>query len=228
MILKRLATRRTLAIGAVALAVVVGCGAAIAATKAVVDPEAEREAFQAAVAEKLGVTEAELENAYKEATVERLDAAVAAGRITEEQAEAMRERIESGDVFGPHIFGFGHHLRGPGHHLEGAAAYLGLTESELHEQLRAGKSLAEIAEAEGKSLAGLKDAMLADAKEKLDQAVEDGKLTAAQRDAMLDRLESSIDDLVNGTPPADRGHPFGHRFGGPPMGDMDAAFPPDA
>jgi len=27
---------------------------------------------------------------------------------------------------------------------------------------------------------------------------------------------------------ADGGRPFGHRFGGPPMGHMDAALPPDA
>jgi uncharacterized membrane protein len=231
MTLKRLATRRTLVIGAVALAVVVGCGAAIAATKAVVDPEAEREAFQAAVAEKLGVTTAELENAYQEAALEQLDAAVEAGRLTKEQADAIRDRIESGDVFGPHLFFGDHPHGGPGLHgppLDGAADYLGLTETELHEQLRAGKSLAEIAKAEGKSVDGLKDALLADAKERLDQVVEDGRLTAAQRDEMLERLESKIDDLVNGTPPADRGHPFGQRFGGPPMGHMDAAFPPDA
>jgi hypothetical protein len=234
MTLRRFTTKRTLAAGAVILAVVVGCGAAIAATRAVVDPEAEREAFQAAVADKLGVTTTELENAYEEAALQQLEAAVEAGRITEERADAIRERIESGDFLGPPGFGlfggFGFHLRGPGHHLEGAADYLGLTEAELHDQLRAGQSLAEIAEAEGKSVDGLKAALLASAKERLDQAVEAGKLTAAQRDELLERLESSIDDFVNGTPPAMRSFRFGHRFGGPPMGPMDGAFrfPPDA
>ena len=228
MTLRRFATKRTLAVGAAILAVVVGCGAAIAATKAVVDPGADREAFQAAVAEKLGVTTAELETAYEEVALEQLDAAVEAGRITEEQADAIRERIESGDGLGPLGFGpfGGIHVHGPGHHLEGAADYLGLTEAELHEQLRAGKSLAEIAAAEGKSVDGLKASMVASAKEELDQAVEDGRLQAAQRDEMLERLGSKIDDIVNGTP--NRGFRFGHRFGGPPMDPMGTAFPPDA
>ena len=104
--LKRLATKRTLVVGAVALAVTLGAGAAVAATSDVFDPEAEQEAFQAAVAEKLGVTTDELQDAYKEAALEQLDAAVAAGRLTEEQADAIRERIESGDFLGPHGFGF--------------------------------------------------------------------------------------------------------------------------
>ncbi len=118
--LKRFAARRTLIVCTIAAAVVVGAGAAVAATNGVFDPEQEREAFQAAVAEKLGVTTAELENAYKAAALEQLDAAVAAGRLTEEQAAAIRERIEAGAFLGPHFgFGFKHHLEGrPG--LEGS------------------------------------------------------------------------------------------------------------
>lgn len=213
--LRRLATKRTFVLGALAVAVAVGGGAAVAATSEVFDPEEEREAFQSAVAEKLGVTTTELENAYKAAAIERLGAAVEAGRLTDEQADEIRERIESGDVLGPHLF-FGGHLRGPGHHLAGAADYLGLTEAELHEQLRAGESLADIAKAEGKSVDGLRVAMLEAAKEKLEQAVEDGRITEAQRDEMLERLESELDDIVNGTLPEGGpgfGRPFGHHLG---------------
>lgn len=229
MSLTRHATKRTLIICAIGLAVMVGAGAAIAATTRVFDPKEEQEAFQAAVAEKLGVTTAELEDAYKEAALERLEAAVAAGRITESEAAAIRERIESGDFLGPHGFrGFGLHVEhGPGHHLTAAADYLDLTEAQLRERLLDGESLAEIAEAQGKSVAGLKQALLADAKAKLDQAVQEGRITSAQRDEMLQRLESMVDDLVNRTGPPEIGPRFGHRFGGP--GPMDGAFaPPDA
>jgi transposase len=231
--LRKFATRRTAILGAVVLTVAIGAGVAMAANSEVFDPEGERQAFQAAVAEKLGVTTTELENAYKAAALERLDAAVAAGRITEEQADAIRERIESGDFLGPPGFGFGFgfgphfHVEGPGH-LDGAADYLGLTETELDERLREGQSLAEIAEAEGKSVSGLKQALLAAAKDGLDQAVEDGRLTDAQRDEMLERLESKIDNLVNGKPLLERGPGFGFKFDGP----MDSSFvplaPPDA
>jgi hypothetical protein len=196
----------------------VGAGAAVAAGKDVFDPEQEREAFQAAVAEKLGVTTDELQDAYKAAALEQLDAAAAAGGLTQEQADAIRERIESGDFLGPHGFGFfgGHGLRLPGHHLEGAADYLGLTEEELHERLRNGLSLADIATAEGRSVDGLKLALLASARERLDQAVEDGHVTPAQRDELLQQLEAKIDDLVNAEGLPGRPPRFGHRFG--PMG----------
>ena len=226
--IKRFATRRTLVVGAVVAVVALGAGAAVAATSGVFDPKQEQEAFQAAVAAELGVTTTELQNAYKAASLERLDAAVAAGRLTEEQADAIRERIESGDFLGPH-FGFGGpgmHGPGFGFHLAGAADYLGLTEVELHEKLRAGQSLAEIAKAEGKSVSGLEQAMLAAAKTNLDQAVKDGKLTQAQADAMLDRLEANIDDLVNRTGPPDHGPGFGFRSGGGPM--HGSWSPPDA
>jgi hypothetical protein len=216
--LKRLGTKRALVAGVAALAVVVGAGAAIAAGTDVFDPKAEHDAFQAAVAEELGVTTKQLQDAYKTAALDRLDAAVAAGRITKEQADAMRTRIQSGE-FGPMggMGGPGMHgpeMRGPhAGHLDAAATYLGLTEAQLREKLIAGQSLAEIAEAEGKSVDGLKAAMLADAKTKLDQAVKDGTITAAQRDEMLKGMESRLDDMINRTGP-----PMGGMHGGPGFG----------
>ena len=221
---KRLTTRRTLAVGAAAVAATLGAGAAIAAASDAFDPKEEQEAFQAAVAEELGVTTTQLQNAYKAAALEQLEAAVAAGRLTEEQADEIRERIESGDFLGPAGFGFfgGHGLRGPGHHLEGAADYLGLAEDELHERLRNGDSLAEIAEAEGRSIAGLKLALVAAAKERLDEAVAEGRITASQRDELLEQLESKVDDLVNGEGLPGRPPHFGHRFDRP----MDSSFVP--
>lgn len=237
---RRLVSKRAAVAAAAALVVAVGAGAAIAAATDAFDPQAERDAFQAAVAKKLGVTTKQLEDAYKAAALERLDAAVAAGRITKAQADVLRERIESGDYPGP---GFG--LRGPGmhgggKHLAAAAEYLGLDIDALVEKLRSGQSLAEVAKAEGKSVEGLKQAILADAKSRLDQAVKDGRITDAQRDAMLERLEAGLEDIVNGTGPCLRGGPgggpgFGHGFGrGPGFGFHDGAFgggmvaPPDA
>jgi hypothetical protein len=222
--LKPPATTRAFVVGAIVLAVTLGAGAAVAATSGAFDPKEEQEAFEAAVAEKLGVTTQELQNAYKEASLERLEAAVAAGRITEEEADAIREGIESGNFLGPKGFGFGPHIHiegGPA--LDGAADYLGLSEAELHERLRNGESLAEIAKDEGKSVDGLEQALLAAAKERLDQAVEDGRITAVQRNEMVDRLESKIGALVNGEPFLERHRPgLGQRFDGP----MDGAFVP--
>lgn len=101
------------------------------------------------------------------------------------------------------VFGFG-----PGAPLDGAADYLGLADDELRERLHDGRTLAEIARAQGKSVQGLEDALLAAARERLDEAVKRGPLTGEQRDELLRGLASRIGDLVAGRLPAPP------RFGG--------------
>lgn len=75
-----------------------------------------------------------------------------------------------------------------------AAEALGLTPEEFFAELRAGKSLAEIAEEKGVDVQTVYDAMNAargEAREQaLQQAVEDGRITQEQADQMLERLES--------------------------------------
>src|SRR5262249_49431336 len=107
---------------------------------------------------------------------------------------------------------------GPGFGLDGAnglgaaADYLGLSQSELRTKLGAGKSLADIAKDQGKSVDGLVNALVADAKTKLDQGVKDGKLTQAQADQLLSDIKQHITDFVNGTAPMG----FGPSFRGGP------------
>jgi hypothetical protein len=101
-----------------------------------------------------------------------------------------------------------------GEKLSAAADYLGLSEAQLRTKLTAGRTLADIAKARGKSVDGLKQAILAEAGKKLDQLVEAGELTRAEADEMLARLKSHIDELVDhGTfrervGPTAREHPF--------------------
>lgn len=83
-----------------------------------------------------------------------------------------------------------------------AADYLGLDESALREQLEDGRSLADVARAQGKSVDGLQDAIVAATKTRLDKAVDDGWLGAKQRDAILSELRDHVDELVAGTRPA--------------------------
>ena len=234
-------TKRTAAVGA-ALAVVAGgaVGGALAAT-GTFDPKAERQAFLDDAAGRLGVTSAKLEAALKGAAVARVDAALAAGRITKDEAQAMKDAINSGKLplggpgpgFGP---GFGHHQLhgGIGHDLDAAASYLGLTEAQLRTELEAGKSLADIAKAHGKSVDGLKQAILSSAQTELDEAVKDGRLTKAQADQLLAGLTAQLDSIVNRTgfgPDHDGPGPgprFGfrrHDFGGMPQGYAPADAP---
>ena len=229
-----LKSKRTLAVAG-ALALGVGAGGAVAASKG----STSENGFLARVAGHLGISTQKLEDATKAAAIDQVDADLKAGRITKAQADEMKARINEGVVplffGGPHRFGdFGHHGGRPGGfgfhrggHLSAAADYLGLTVPQLVQKLFAGSSLADVAEAQGKSVDGLEKAMLADAKTHLDQAVKAGMLTEAQATRMLNELKSRIDQIVNGTfrGPGER-REF-HRRGGPP-GDAGLGFLPPA
>jgi hypothetical protein len=222
-------SRRKVAAGALAVLAVAGGGAAIAATQ--LSPQQESQAVLDDAAGQLGVTPDQLSAALKSALEKRVDAAVAAGRITKAQGDELKRRIESGDL---PLFGFGG-PRGPGeleHHglfrgLDAAASYLGVSEEELHSQLESGKTLAEVAKAGGKGVGGLVDALVADAKAHVDEGVKEGDLTQAQADAMLARLRRGITAMVNGQrpdgPPAWGSHEGFRGFDGPPDFGGDAA-----
>jgi polyhydroxyalkanoate synthesis regulator phasin len=189
--------KRTIVAGAVAALAIAGGGAAFAATQGDGDPRAESQAIVSDAAKELGIEPAKLTAALKQAFANRIDAAVADGRLTKEQGDELKQRIQDGDfpLFGP---GFGFH-KGIGVHvgLDAAATYLGLSGEELRTSLESGKTLAEVAKERGKSVDGLIDAMVAEATKQLDEAVAAGKLTKERRDAMVADLKERITELVN-------------------------------
>ena len=196
-----------------------GTGAAIGAGSPDEAKQAENEIL-ADAAERLDTTPDALRDALGAAVDAQLDQAVEDGRLTQEQAdEIRRHRQESGRVLG---IG-GHH--GPGHPggpppfgkrggpLAGVADALGIPHGQLIRRLRRGSTLAEIARAEGRSVAEVKAAALEAAEKRLDAAVADDDITSAQAEEMLERLGAHIDELAeeglpDGPPPGRRG---GHR-----------------
>ena len=97
--------------------------------------------------------------------------------------------------------------------VEDVATYLGLKPAEVATQLRSGKSLADIAKAQGKTVEGLKTAITDAATKQLDAAVTAGKLTKEQETKLLAGLASHLDDLVNGV---HEGFGFRHGHDGMP------------
>jgi len=82
--------------------------------------------------------------------------------------------------------------------LRASAAYLGLTPAELRAQLEAGKSLAAVATARGKSVGGLEDAIVA----AVDKRIDASKLTAARKAALTADVQAHVGTFVNAV------HPF--------------------
>ena len=86
--------KRRLAIGVVAVAAAAFAGGAYAATK---DSNANtRQAFLNDVARRLHVTPAQLTSALEGAEMDQLNAAVASGKLTQAQANALKQRIQHG------------------------------------------------------------------------------------------------------------------------------------
>lgn len=161
-----------------------------------------RDAFLQRVAANLGVTVDQLEQAYKDAALQGVDEALAAGRITDEQAAKMRERIENGDALAKEFRGHGH---GPKHGrakhalqsvVKSAATALGIEPGALKQEIRSGKSIADVAGERGVSLDSVKAQITSDAQAKLAERVAAGDITQQQADDALARLAARLDDAL--------------------------------
>jgi hypothetical protein len=97
--------------------------------------------------------------------------------------------------------------------LPAAAAYLDLTPMALRGELRAGKSLAQVATAKGKSVDGLESALLNALRTKVQTARAAGKIDASSADRLLQRAPQLIERIVNATPRARTARSRGARAG---------------
>jgi hypothetical protein len=201
-----------------------GTGAAVAAvTKD--DGKAAEDNILSDAAKRLNVTPEALRGALSAAEQAQLDQAVKDGDLTQKQADAIKaRRAASGRVLGggglgrggpglrggpgPGGPGFGHRGGPRGAFFPDLATALGITRAELQTQLRAGKSITDIAKAQGKTLDDVRASLKADAKTKADKAVADGDLTQKQADELLAHLDDALTHLGDATPP------FGRHRGG--------------
>jgi hypothetical protein len=209
-------TRKAL-IAILAAAALGGAGVAVAATSS--GGSSPRQRYLDDVAHRLGVSPDALGAAMRAAETDRIDEAVAAGRLSKAQGEQLKQRIKEGK--GPWFRG----RFGPGSH-EGALAqtvqsYLGLSATTILKDRRAGKSLAQIANSTpGKSAKGLKEALEKTITARVATAVSQGRISKAQQARLLSNLSRRLDALINRTGMGPRG-PFGlhhRRHWGPGSG----------
>lgn len=189
-----------------------------------------RDQFLDDLAGNLGVSRAGLDTALSQTALDMVDKALADGKITDAEAQRIRERINSGDF--PLFGGFGHRGRGHmgfgggmgfgmigcGAKLEAVAVFLGVDASVVRDGLMNDQSLAQIAEANGKSRDELKSFLIDNVTTKLNQAVADQDITQKRADEALQNFKDHVDDLIDHKGAPFRGGP--HFHGGYP-GDMD-------
>ena len=83
--------------------------------------------------------------------------------------------------------------------LRTSATYLGLKPEDLRAQLKAGRTLAQVATAHGKSVSGLEGAIVA----AVDKRIDDSKLSAARKAELTADVKANVGAFVSAT------HPFG-------------------
>lgn len=162
------------------------------------------------LAGNLGVTPDRLRDALKQTAIQQVDEALAAGRLTPEQAQRAKDAITSGErlPFGGFGGPGGHHRGGPGGGIggfriqadDGLAQFLGITPEQLRTERREGKSLAEIAQAHGKSRGDLKQFLTDSMSVRLSSAVQSGRIAQAAADQMLQRFSENLDRMIDAKP----------------------------
>jgi hypothetical protein len=238
-------------------------GGAYAAGQGSSDPQ---QALINDAARRLHVTPGQLSGALKQALIDRINAAAAAGQLSRAQAKQIVTHIKQGTGLpfapGPLLFApgaarfrmpglgpmvFGAHGKamsmiapgaigvppvGPPAILTGAASYLGLSDKQLIRDLLQGKSLAQIAQAQGKSKSGLEQAIMSAVTTQLEKVQKAGRgIPHGFEQKLLDRIRQSLPQIVNMSPQAQKlrwgarikvapGGPAGAQFkvspGGPP------------
>jgi polyhydroxyalkanoate synthesis regulator phasin len=151
-----------------------------------------------------------------------LDTLVGKGTITKSQADAVKNQVHSLEQ--QHPRGFGHGMAafgGPGGMPHGALeqlfAQLKTDPQALFAELKAGKTIAQIAQEKGINVTSMKNEVIAEASKGIDEAVKNGWMTAAQAASLKAKLPGQIDDLLN--------RKWNQGFGMPGMSGMGMGMP---
>ena len=189
---------------ALATAGVLGAGAVGAVAVVAVPAVAETATGQATPSEAVG--------SRVDRIRERLQGLVDDKTITDQQADKVAEKLdETGPALGR---GGGRWFFGAGEDVAAAAAgALGVTEDELTKDLRAGTTLKEIAEREGKDLAAVESAIVAEIREKIDEAVADDRIPQERADELKADVPTWVQRFAeDGFPAGGWGHGPGRHW----------------
>jgi polyhydroxyalkanoate synthesis regulator phasin len=189
-------------------AVIIGLVAVQAAPSPSASPTTSKnyaQVFVDKLAGILGLTPTQTQDALKKAQLATVDQMLADGKITQQQADAMKARINAGQGLGA-IGGFGRHGGGfkadrtlmnslMTAELNAAASALHMSTADFQSALRSGKSLTDLETQQKVSDSAVKAAMKNAAKGVLDNAVKAGTITQAQADAILSKVGSGLPGL---------------------------------
>jgi hypothetical protein len=161
--------------------------------------------FTGHVAANLGKSQSQVQKAISDAINQTIDDAVKNGDLTQSQANAIKAKVgtSSGQTCtGPGGFprfggrggpGFGPGAPFPRAQVLGLGEYaraLGISQSELQQDLQSGKTVKDVAASKGMDEAAFRTKLASVARADLDQQVKAGNLTQNQENAILQRIQT--------------------------------------
>ena len=134
----------------------------------------------------------------------KLDAAVAAGRLTGDRETTLLTRLQAALTT---LVNRSHTPKTHTHPVRvdpaiifrAATSYLGVDLKTIFQEVRGGKTLADVAVAHGKTADGLTAAIVASVKAKLDAQVGAGRITAQQETDFLTQFQTAVAKIVAGS-----------------------------
>lgn len=163
-------------------------------------PQSAKQQFVDRLAQNLNVSTDQLMSALKTTELQTVDDLLANGKITQAQADKLKDAINSGKDLG-----LGRLLAARAkiavavrrEIVKSAADAIGITPAALATELKAGKSIADVAAEHNVSLDTVKSTVTSDAKAKLDKLVAAGKITQAREDKLMQTLANNLDKILN-------------------------------
>ena len=179
--------------GLITIGAVVGTSISYAATNPTTN-----NTFFSRVAQLLGVDNQKLTTALSQASNEKIDQMVKDGKITQIEADKMKQNVVKGEyqIDGQH--------KGPGRdrvELNDLTTYLGMNKTDLINEFKSGKKLTDIALEKNKNINDIKTYLLNSMNTRVQQEVKDGKITQVQADTRIKKETTEITNLINGEVP---------------------------
>ena len=159
--------------------------------------------FMKHFAVEIGKTQAQINAAFQKSIADTLADEVKSGQLTQAQADALKKKLANQTPCALPAAGHPGSNAKPAiaaymqQYLAAAAAALGITQTQLTADLKAGQSLSQVAAAQHVSESDFRTKLIANLKPALDQAVTNKTITAPQEQELLNRLQTGPLPLWN-------------------------------
>lgn len=153
------------------------------------------------LASNLGITTDKLQQGLKATANQYVDQALSKGKITQQQADAAKQKIANSNGLSPFTHFFEHRdwakdrMRAAS--WNDIAKALNMTPQDLRSQIQSGKTLKQIIESHNMTVDGVVSSVVSQVKTKLDAKVASGAITADQETKILNGLQSRLTNLIN-------------------------------